>query len=285
MRKSPWEESAFSARESKQLSPWATTRELGRVRNPLLIASAVAWLLLLAEPASTPIFVHCPVTVDPTLPILASLQMQLAMNSPLSLALGWALMLVAMMAPALIAPIQHVRIQSFANRRGRSIGLFLAGYGVVWMGIGGVILAMAPAIRAFAHQSYLPAAAALLIAVLWQFSPIKQRCLNRCHAHRALAAFGFTADVDAFRFGLTQGAWCAGSCWALMLFPMLLPQGHVAAMAIVTLLIFSERFEPPRPLSWRWRGPGKAIRILIAQTRMRLPFRQPHFPRISRPIV
>jgi predicted metal-binding membrane protein len=243
---------------------------MGRVRNPVLIISAVAWLLLLGEPASTPIFAHCPADVNGTMPMFASLQMLLAMSSPLSLAAGWALMLVAMMSPALIAPIQHVRMQSFTNRRLRSIGLFLTGYAVLWMALGGVILTIELAIRVFAHQSYLPAAAAFLVALVWQFSPIKQRCLNRCHVHTALAAFGFTADIDAFRFGFTQGGWCAGSCWALMLFPMLLPQGHVVAMAIVTLLIFSERLEQPRPLSWRWRGPSKAIRILIAQARIRL---------------
>jgi predicted metal-binding membrane protein len=76
--------------------------------------------------------------------------------------------------------------------------------------------------------------------------------------------------MDAFRFGFTQGMWCAGSCWALMLFPMLLPQGHVTAMAVVTLLIFSERLERPKPLSWRLRGPEMALRILIAQARIRL---------------
>jgi hypothetical protein len=55
-----------------------------------------------------------------------------------------------------------------------------------------------------------------------------------------------------------------------MLSPMLLPQGHVAAMAVVTVLTVSERLEYPRPPSWRWRGFGKARRIVVAQTRIRL---------------
>ena len=57
-----------------------------------------------------------------------SLDMLLASNPPASLALGWALMLAAMMAPVLIAPVRHVRDRSFARRRTRSIGLFVAGY-------------------------------------------------------------------------------------------------------------------------------------------------------------
>jgi predicted metal-binding membrane protein len=246
------------------------TRDMGRVRNPVLLVSAVTWIVLLAGPASTPIFAHCPAGLNGTMHWPASFQMLLAMSSPLSLATGWALMLLAMMLPALIAPIQHVRLQSFNHRRWRSITLFLSGYAIVWMAIGGAILTMELALRVSAPQSVLPAAAAFLVAMIWQFSPIKQRFLNRCHNHSPLAAFGIRADLDALRFGLLQGGWCAGSCWALMLFPMLLPQGHVVAMAIVTLLIFSERLEHPRPLSWRWRGAGKAIRILIAQARILL---------------
>jgi len=134
------------------------------------------------------------------------------------------------------------------------------------------LLAIELAVKLFAPQSYLPAAGVVLIALVWQFSPVKQRCLNRCHAHTELAAFGAAADFDALRFGMTHGTWCAGSCWALMLFPMLLLRGHVVAMASVAVLIFSERLEQPRPPSWRWRGLGKATRIVVAQARIRLRF-------------
>ena len=63
---------------------------------------------------------------------------------------------------------------------------------------------------------------------------------------------------------------CAGSCWALMLAPLLLPRGHVAAMALAAVLIVGERLEPPRPPRWRWRGLGKMSRIVAAQARIRL---------------
>jgi predicted metal-binding membrane protein len=109
-----------------------------------------------------------------------------------------------------------------------------------------------------------------LIALAWQFSPFKQRCLNRCHAHGELSAFGAAADLDALRFGLAHGIWCACSCWALMLFPMLLPRGHLVAMACIAVLIFCERLEQPNPPCWRWRGLGKAKRIVLAQARISL---------------
>jgi predicted metal-binding membrane protein len=117
-------------------------------------------------------------------------------------------------------------------------------------------------------MSFLPAAGAGLIAVVWQFSPVKQRALNRCHAHPELAAFGAAADVAVLRFGLSHGCWCVVSCWALMLVPMLLPAGHVTAMAIVALLVFSERLDRPAAPAWRLRGCGSMKRMLVARVRL-----------------
>lgn len=245
-------------------------REFARVRNPVLFVAGATWILLLAGQGSMLMLAHCPAASCQAMPISASLHMLLAMNPPALLAAGWALMLVAMMLPVLIPPLYYIRLRSFTHRRVRSTAFFLAGYAAIWMAVGGVLLAIAVAVKLLAAQPYLAAVAVVLIASVWQFSPIKQRCLNRCYAHPVLAAFGGAADFDALGFGMTHGAWCVGSCWALMLAPMLLPRAHVLAMAIVALLIFSERLEEPGPLCWRWRGFGKAARIVIAQTQMRL---------------
>jgi predicted metal-binding membrane protein len=185
------------------------------------------------------------------------------------MAASWLLMLVAMMSPVLIPPIYQIRFRSFRYRRVRSIALFVAGYAAIWMALGGVLMAMELAVN-FAPRAFLPSACMAFIALVWQCSPIKQRCLNRCHAHTELAAFGAAADWDAIRFGTTHGLWCAGSCWALMLLPMLLPWGQVPAMALVSALIFSERLERPMLPSWRWRGLGRVTRLVIGQTRIRL---------------
>ncbi len=245
-------------------------REVARVRNSVLLVSAVAWILLLVDPGQMKTFAHCQATNSGAMPLPASVQMLLGMNPPASLAAGWALMLVAMMSPVLISPVYHIRLRSFARRRARSTVLFVAGYAAIWMVLGGLFVAIEVPAKSLAPQPYVPVAGVLLFALVWQFSPIKQRCLNRCHAHPELAAFGAAADFDALRFGLTQGIWCAGSCWAMMLFPMLLPRGHVVTMAVVAVLIFSERLEHPMPPCWRWRGLGKLRRIVFAQARIRL---------------
>jgi predicted metal-binding membrane protein len=244
-------------------------REFGRVRNTVLLASAIAWVLLLFDSAGTALVAHC-LTAAGATPRPASFQMLLAMNPPVSLAMGWAVMLVAMMAPVLIAPICHIRLRSFTSRRTRSAALFVSAYAAVWMALGCGLLTISLAAAWFAPQSYLPAAGAAIVALVWQASPIKQRCLNACNAHKELAAFGVAADYSALRFGLTHAIWCAGSCWTLMLFPILLFRGHLPAMAVVTVLISSERLDPPGVADWRWRGLGRVTRIAIAQTRIRL---------------
>jgi len=38
----------------------------------------------------------------------------------------------------------------------------------------------------------------------------------------------------------------------------------------LSLFVFAERLESPAPLRWSWRGPGKALRIVAAQARIRL---------------
>ena len=133
-----------------------------------------------------------------------------------------------------------------------------------------MLLATKFVLTLLAPQSYLPAVVVGIVAFVWQCSPVKQRCLNRSHNHRELAAFGIPADLDALRFGITHGAWCVGSCWALMLLPMLLSRWHFPAMAVVAFVMISERLEQPKPLSWHMRFSWKLVRILIAQTRIRL---------------
>jgi predicted metal-binding membrane protein len=196
--------------------------------------------------------------------------MLLAMNPPSSMAAGWGLMLVAMMSPTLITPIRHIVRRSFKRRRTRSITLFVVGYAAIWMAAGGVLLAAMLVLSLLAPQSYLPAVGVGIIAFVWQCSPAKQRCLNRSHNHRELAAFGLPADLDALRFGITHGLWCVGSCWALMLLPMLVSQWHFAAMTVVAFVMISERLERPKPLNWHMGFSWKLVRIVIAQTRIRL---------------
>lgn len=246
-------------------------REVARVRYPALAISAFAWGALAAGMGTCVPGVHilCSAMGNGVVTMTASLSVLLALNPPSALAAGWALMLVAMMSPLVIPEIHHIRFTSLARRRARSIALFVAGYGGVWMLCGTVLTGAELLALALAPGSYIPTTVAVLITCVWQASPLKQYCLNKCHQNWPLRVFGLEADLDAFRFGWTHGLWCAGSCGGLMLLPMLLPEGHLMAMAAVAALVFCERLEDPELPRWKMRGLGKAGRMIAARIRIR----------------
>jgi predicted metal-binding membrane protein len=229
-------------------------RDRDRVRNAVLAVTALAWVLSMGTLSIVPRGLagahahHHPINAG---------------TVSAAAAVNWLLMLAAMMAPVPIQPLQFVRGSSLA-RPAHALYAALRGYTAVGMLAGAVILSLAAALRSSGLPLYVPISAVSFIALVWQCSPAKQACLNRCHALRELAAFGRPADTDALIFGATHGVWCAGSRWACMLLP-LLPGAHIAGMAAVAILIFCERLDDPAPLAWRWRGLGRARRIVVGQ--------------------
>ena len=219
-------------------------RERLRLRLRVLFAAACAWLVLLVESG-------------------AGGTHHLG-GTPVGPAVAWLLMVTATMLPLLTAPLRHVRARSFARRRTRSVTLFLAAYLAVWAAAG-VPLVRVSVLGPQSGAAVLLVAVAVVVA--WQCSPVKQRCLNRLHAHPPLAAFGTAADLAALRFGSTHAVWCVGSCWALMLLPLLVGYGHLGVMCAVALWLAAERLDDPQPLQWRLRGPRKVVRLVVAHLR------------------
>jgi predicted metal-binding membrane protein len=230
--------------------------------------SLLAWSMLALGGSSLMLPVICSANLLPVMPLSASFGLVLVFNAPAQLAGGWALMLAAMMLPLVIVPLRHVRERSLARRRGRATLLFVLGYLVVWM-TAGIVLQLAALVALWTLPlPWMWPGLALAVAMLWQVSPAKQWCLNRCHRKPQLAAFEPAADRDALLFGLTHGASCLGACWTLMLAMLLAGKGQFPAMIAITLLLLSERLESPAPLGWRWRGGGKAMRIIAARLRL-----------------
>jgi predicted metal-binding membrane protein len=236
----------------------------------LAATGAAAWAVLALDAGALTLPALCAAGAAWAGSLAATLRLALAFNSPAQLAGEWALMIAAMMSPLIVAPLRHVRARSFARRRPRATLMFVAGYAAVWMSAGVALAAVALVARSAVATPLACVGLVVAVALAWQVSPAKQWCLNRCHRRPALAAFGAAADRDTVRFGLGHGAACVGTCWALMLLPLVAGAGHLVAMAAVTLLVLAERLDQPAPIAWRWRGPGKALRIVAAQAQMRL---------------
>jgi predicted metal-binding membrane protein len=199
-----------------------------------------------------------------------SLDLVLIFNGPTAVLGSAALMVAAMMFPLIAAPLQHVRERSFARRRARSMLFFTTGYAMLWMCAASGLQLLTLAARWAAPTALAWFAVTAAGAVLWQASPGKQWCLNRCHRRPQLAAFGVAADRDALAFGLAHAASCTGACWAMMLLPLSVTDLHLPVMAAVALFVAAERVERPAPLAWRWRWPGKVLRC--AAVRLRYAF-------------
>ena len=226
-----------------------------------MLASLFAWTALALDGGGLMLPAFCSTGAPWAVPLSAWLQLAFASVSLSNLAFGAALMLAAMMSPFVIEPVRYVRDRSFARRRGCAMILFVAGYATVWMMTAVALQALALVVIWAIPAPLVRVGVASALCVAWQFSPAKQWFLNRCHRRAHLSAFGIAAERDAFAFGLSNGASCVGTCWALMLLQLVVGNGHIFLTIAVMLFAFAERLERPAPLAWRCRGPGKAVRI------------------------
>ena len=178
----------------------------------------------------------------------------------------------AMMLPTLLPVLGHVRARTFADLRPVAECLVLAGYFGVWMAAGVGLIGLALGLRLLSGVPLWPLA--LGLALLWQASPAKQRALNRCHRRPVLAGFAPRLWRDALWLGARSGGACLTSCAPLMLLGLMLPGGHFGVMLALSLWIWAERLEPPRPPGWRFCWPRRALRLLrhrLAQPHRRHP--------------
>lgn len=254
-------------------------RERRRIRRPVLAVTAGAWLATIViavaaagptghHPSGVAASAHTGHDVDV---VVTGAATHAVHEWGLAFLGSWLLMLAAMMTPLLIPVLRHVHARSLPRRRARAVALVVAAYAAAWTAGGVVLTAVATALRAVAPVGGAAIVVGLVVAVAWQLSPAKQRCLNRCHAHPAVRAFGHAADLAALRTGAQHARWCFGSCWALMLLPLLVTTSHVLAMVPVTLWMWAERLDRPTRPSWRGRLPTRAARAVGFRARSMLP--------------
>jgi predicted metal-binding membrane protein len=130
--------------------------------------------------------------------------------------------------------------------------VFVSSYMLVWTLSGVVAYGAAVGAEKLADQSmWLMDNAArfgggvLVLAGLYQLSPLKRACLSKCRSPLDFILGSWRDGYGgSFRMGLEHGAYCLGCCW--LLFVILFPLGvmNVAAMAVITLLIFAEKSLP-----------------------------------------
>jgi predicted metal-binding membrane protein len=162
----------------------------------------------------------------------------------------WMVMQTAMMLPTIV-PVVLVHLAVSRRRNGSVLPTiaFVAGYLAAWSAVGIVPLL---AVRAVALPAAYPAAAAwlpmlagltLVLAGAYQFTALKQTCLDRCVSPLAFVVShdfgrGMTGELRA---GLVYGGYCIGCCWALMTVLLVVGMMNLRWMAGIFALVFIEK--------------------------------------------
>jgi predicted metal-binding membrane protein len=168
----------------------------------------------------------------------------------------WTIMMVAMMLPA-AAPMILIFAAAQA-RRDRHVAvptwIFVIGYIVVWAaaGLGAYVLDQAFTKLVSSQASLDPGTWAplalgitLILAGLYQFTPLKHVCLRQCRS-----PWGFVAQywregrTGAVNMGVRHGLYCLGCCWAPFAVLTAVGMMSIAWMLSLTLVVFAEKVFP-----------------------------------------
>ena len=97
--------------------------------------------------------------------------------------------------------------------------------------------------------------AVLILAGLYEFSPLKSRCLSHCRSplewiahHQRPGSFG------ALKMGIEHGFFCLGCCWMLMLLLFVGGVMNLLWVAVIAAVVLVEKLLPGGPIAARLAG-------------------------------
>jgi predicted metal-binding membrane protein len=169
--------------------------------------------------------------------------------------LGWTVMTVAMMLPT-SAPL-ILLFHRLVAARSRAVGLMallIAGYLAVWAAFGLAIHLVMRVLQATiwqlpwaANHRWAGSAAILFCAGLFQLSPLKYTCLDKCRSPLVFLTerwHGVRPAREAFGIGLSHGAYCLGCCWSLMLVMFAVGMESIGWMLVLGAAMGAEKNFP-----------------------------------------
>jgi predicted metal-binding membrane protein len=164
----------------------------------------------------------------------------------------WAVMMAAMMLPSALPMIlSFVRLGNDAASVARARG-FVVAYLLVWFAFSLGASAAQWLLQALdwvdpmvVSKSAGLSAVLLLIAGIYQFSPLKKVCLASCRTPIGFLLGEWRAGVrGAFMMGLRHGLFCLGCCWALMALLFVGGVMNLAWVAALAIVVAIEKLAP-----------------------------------------
>jgi predicted metal-binding membrane protein len=168
--------------------------------------------------------------------------------------LGWTLMTIAMMLPT-SAPLLFMfrRLVGARPNWAQLVMLAASGYLIVWAAfgllaqIGNRLLSQLVAPTGWLASPWISGAAILLIAGMYQFTPLKYACLEKCRTPMSFLVSrwqGGNEPAQALRIGIDHGIFCLGCCWSLMLLMFLVGAGNLGWMLLLGGVMALEKNVP-----------------------------------------
>lgn len=201
---------------------------------------------------------------------LASLCRPAADAGLLGLTVMWSVMALAMMVPTTAPALKtymDLTHTSGATRKG--LAALLGGYMVIWAGFSLGAALLQTSLNAASlldplgrSTAWLVNAGLLTLAGAYQFSRLKDACLNQCRSPMMFFMANWKdGPSGAFRLGLRLGTVCLGCCWALMLLAFVAGTMNLAFMGLAMVLMTLEKL----PQTGRYlSAPTGAVLLLSA---------------------
>ena len=191
---------------------------------------------------------------------------------------GWVVMTTAMMLPtSLPLVVLFQRMIRLRPDRSQLIILLVAGYLIAWTLFGILAHFGDWLIHGMVHQApwleeneWAIGAALLALAGLYQFTPLKYACLDKCRSPLSFVMThwqGRRERMQSFRLGVNHGLFCVGCCWSLMLLMFAFGSGNVAWMLGLGTVMAVEKNVPwgrkiSAPLGLGLLGAGVVVALV-----------------------
>jgi predicted metal-binding membrane protein len=180
--------------------------------------------------------------------------------------LMWSVMMVGMMLPSASPMILlYDRVRERQEAKGASLagtGVFALGYLAAWALFSLVAVLAQWALEQAALLSPMMVSASpwlggglLVLAGLYQWTPLKNACLVHCRAPITFLAHHWRPGRSgAFRMGLHHGLYCVGCCWVLMALLFVFGVMNLLWIAALAIFVLLEKLLPRGDLVGRATG-------------------------------